>query len=85
MLRVMLILGLLVLVPAAIVFWRMRDRAVMAPPPASVPQKVIGTSTLNHGDPRQEKEVIGASILHPIDPRQGKGVDMAPDRSDRRP
>ena len=85
MFRVMLILGLLVLVPAAIVFWRMRDRAVMAPPPPSVPQKVIGSSTLNHGDPRQEKKVIGASILHPIDPRPGKGVDMAPDRSDRRP
>jgi hypothetical protein len=64
----MLILGLLVLVPAAIVFWRMRDRAVMAPPPPSIPQKVIGTSTLNHGDPRP-----------------GKGVDMAPDRPDRRP
>jgi len=55
--RVMLILGLLVLVPAAIVFWRMRDRAVMAPPTPSVPQKVIGTSTLNHGDPRSGKEV----------------------------
>jgi len=54
-LRVMLILGLLVLVPAAIVFWRMRDRAVLAPPPPSVQQKVIGTSTLNHGDPRPGK------------------------------
>ena len=68
MFRVMLILGLLVLVPAAIVFWRLRDRAGVAPPPPSVPQKVIGISTLNHGDPRL-----------------GKGVDMAPDRSDRRP
>ena len=68
MFRVMLILGVLVLVPAAIVFWRMRDRAGMTSPPPPVPQKVIGTSTLNHGDPRP-----------------GKGVDMAPDRSDRRP
>ena len=85
MLRVMLTLGLLVLVPAAIVFWRMRDRAVMAPPPASVPQKVIGTSTLNHGDSRPGEKVLGASPLHPSDPRPGKGVDMAPDRSDRRP
>lgn len=57
MFRVMLILGLLVLVPAAIVFWRTRDRAVMAPPPASAPQKVIGTSTLNPSDPRPEKGV----------------------------
>ena len=55
MLRVMLILGLLVLVPAAIVFWRMRDRAVMAPPPASVPQKVIGASILHPIDPRPGK------------------------------
>ena len=82
MFRVMLILGLLVLVPAAIVFWRMRDRAVVAPPPPSGPQKVIGASTLNHGDPRQENEVIGASILHTIDPRPGKGVDLSPNRSE---
>lgn len=68
MFRVMLILGLLVLVPAAIMFWRLRDRAVAVPPPPLVPQKVIGASTLSHGDPRS-----------------GKGVDMAPDRSDRRP
>jgi hypothetical protein len=53
----MLILGVLVLVPAAIVFWRMRDRAVMAPPPPSVPQKVIGASTLHPNDPRPGKEV----------------------------
>lgn len=57
MFRVMLILGLLVLVPAAIVFWRMRDRAVMAPSPPSVPQKVIGTSILHPIDPRPEKGV----------------------------
>ena len=68
MFRVMLILGVLVLAPAAIVFWRMRDRTVMSPPPPSLPQKVIG-----------------ASILHPIDPRPGKGVDISPNRSDRRP
>ena len=55
MFRVMLILGLLVLVPAAIVFWRMRDRTVVDPPPPPVPQKVIGTSTLNHSDPRPGK------------------------------
>jgi hypothetical protein len=81
----MLILGVLVLVPAAIVFWRMRDRTVMAPPPPPVRQKVMGTSTLNHGDSRPGEKVIGASPLHPSDPRPEKGVDMAPERSDRRP
>ncbi len=68
MFRVMLILGVLVLVPAAIVFWRLRERAGMTSPPPAVSQKVIGSSTLDHGDPRP-----------------GKGVNMAPDRSDRRP
>ena len=57
MFRVMLILGLLVLVPAAIVFWRMRDRAAVTSSPMPVLQKVIGTSTLNHGDPHPEKDV----------------------------
>lgn len=57
MFRVMLILGLLVLVPAAIMFWRLRDRAVAVPPPPLIPRKVIGASTLNHGDPRPGKEV----------------------------
>lgn len=55
MFRVMLILGLLVLLPAAIVFWRMRDRTAVTPPPPSVSQKSIGTSALNHGDPHPGK------------------------------
>lgn len=55
MFRVMLILGLLVLLPAAIVFWRMRDRTAVTPPPPSVLQKSIGTSALNHGDPHPGK------------------------------
>lgn len=57
MLRVMLILGLLVLVPAAIVFWRLRDRTVVTPPPPPVSQKAIGTSTLSHGIPEQGQGV----------------------------
>lgn len=85
MFRVMLILGVLVLVPAAIVFWRMRDRAGMASPPPPVRQKAIGTSTLNHGDSRPGEKVIGASPLHPSDPRPEKGVAMSPNRSERRP
>ena len=55
MFRVLLILGLLVLVPAAIVFWRMRDRTAVTPPRPPVSQKSIGTSTLNHGDPHLGK------------------------------
>lgn len=69
--RVMLILGLLVLVPAAIVFWRLRDRAVTAPLPPPVSQKAIGTSTLNHGGPR---------LGNHDDPRPGKGTDTVPSR-----
>ncbi|MEQ1793175.1 MAG: hypothetical protein ABL970_03205 [Nitrospira sp.] len=57
MFRVMLILGLLVLVPAAIVFWRMRDRTTVMPQSPSVSHKAIGTSTLNHGDPPAGKDV----------------------------
>ena len=56
MYRVMLMLGLLVLVPAALVFWRTRDRAAVAPPPPAVPRKAIGTSTLNHGQPHPGKD-----------------------------
>jgi hypothetical protein len=85
MFRVMLILGVLVLVPAVIVFWRMRDRAGMTSPPPPVRQKAIGTSTLNHGDSRPGEKVLGASPLHPSDPRPEKGVAMSPNRSDRRP
>lgn len=55
MFRFMLILGLLVLVPAAIVFWRMRDRTVVISPPPSISQKSVGTSALNHGDPHPGK------------------------------
>jgi hypothetical protein len=68
--RVMLILGLLVLVPAAIVFWRTRDRTAVipSPPPPSVSQKSIGTSTLNHGDPHT-----------------GKGSDARPNRPEIKP
>ncbi|MCC6142109.1 MAG: hypothetical protein IT389_16020 [Nitrospira sp.] len=73
MFRVMLVLGLLVLVPAAIVFWRMRDRAVMAPPPPPVSQKAIGTSTLNHGGPRRGNH---------DDPRLGKGTTTVPGQSE---
>ncbi len=57
MYRVMVILGLLVLVPAALVFWRTRDRASLDAPPPLVPQKVIGTSTLNHGQPQSGKDI----------------------------
>lgn len=55
MVRVMLILGLLVLVPAAIVFWRPRDRTAVTPPPPPLSQQAIGTSTLSHGIPDQGK------------------------------
>ncbi len=37
MVRVMMVLGLLVLVPAALVFWRMRKRAAM---PASADKRI---------------------------------------------
>lgn len=49
MFRVMLILGLLVLVPAAIMFWRGRDRTGVSSSPSAPPSRVIGTSTLSHG------------------------------------
>ncbi len=51
MFRVLLILGVLVLVPAAIVFWRLRDRTAVTPPFPPLSQKAIGTSTLSHGVP----------------------------------
>ena len=55
MLRVMLVLGLLVLVPAAIVFWRTRDRTVVEAPSgaekSTVYTRPLGTSTLSHGGP----------------------------------
>lgn len=55
MFRVMLILGVLVLVPAAIVFWRLRDRTAVTPSPPPVSQKAIGTSIVSHGIPDQGK------------------------------
>lgn len=55
MVRVMLILGVLVFVPAAIVFWRLRDRPTVTPPPAPVSHKAIGNSTLSHGVPESGK------------------------------
>ncbi len=50
MFRVLFILGVLVLVPAAIVFWRTRDRAFLAPKPAGPPLHMVGTSTIGHSD-----------------------------------
>ncbi|ALA58508.1 hypothetical protein [Nitrospira moscoviensis] len=47
MLRVLLVLGLLVLVPAVLVFWRTRDRAGIH----ASPSNIVGTSTLSHGSP----------------------------------
>lgn len=55
MLRVMLVLGVLVLVPAVIVFWRARERAAVDSPSRSgvnaVSSRSVGTSTLSHGGP----------------------------------
>ena len=51
MFRVLLILGVLVLVPAVIVFWRLRDRKPVTPTSPPVSQTAIGTSTLSHGIP----------------------------------
>lgn len=55
MLRIMLVLGLLVLVPAVIMFWRTRDRVVVDPSSVSEkivgPSRPVGTSTLSHGGP----------------------------------
>ena len=51
MFRVLLILGVLVLVPAAIVFWRTRDRTPVVPSPAGLPSQTVGTSTIGHGGP----------------------------------
>lgn len=55
MLRVMLVLGVLVLVPAAIVFWRTRDRSAVDSPiggaGSAVSSRPIGTNTLSHGGP----------------------------------
>lgn len=55
MLRTLLVLGLLVLVPAVIMFWRTRDRAVIDPASVSErivgPSRPVGTSTLSHGGP----------------------------------
>lgn len=55
MLRVMLVLGVLVLVPAVIVFWRTRDRSVVDSPSSgggnAVSSRPVGTSTLSHGGP----------------------------------
>lgn len=60
MVRVMLILGLLVLVPAAIVFWRLRDRTAVTPSPPPVSQTAIGTSTVNHGIPDPGRSFDGS-------------------------
>lgn len=49
MFRVMLILVVLVLVPAALVFWRTRDRTTPVTPPPAPSSKLVGTSTLSHG------------------------------------
>lgn len=55
MLRVMLVLGLLVLVPAVIVFWRTRDRSTIDSAVATgthgSSSKPVGTSTVSHGNP----------------------------------
>lgn len=55
MLRVMLMLGVLVLVPAVIVFWRTRDRSVVDSPSSAggnaVSSTAVGTSTLSHEGP----------------------------------
>jgi len=48
MVRVMLVLGLLVFVPAIIVFWRTREQDKGSQPvPSST--RPIGTSTISHG------------------------------------
>ncbi len=60
MVRVMLILGLLVLVPAAIVFWRLRDRTAVTPSPPPVSQKAIGTSAVSHGIPGPGRSFDGS-------------------------
>lgn len=53
MFRVLLILGVLVLVPAAIVFWHLRDRTAVTQSSPPLSQKIIGTSTVSHGSPDQ--------------------------------
>lgn len=69
MVRVMLILGLLVLVIAASVFWRTGPRSDIGAPASSPPSSVkpVGTSTLRHGDVPERR-----------DPPRGPDLPMGP-------
>lgn len=49
MFRVLLILGVLVLLPIVILFWRARDRTSVPPSSAGLPSQTVGTSTIGHG------------------------------------
>lgn len=69
MLRVMLVLGVLVLVPAVIVFWRTRERSIADSPAGgggrTVSSRSLGTSTLSHGGPsRTEKPTVPGRELN---------------------
>jgi hypothetical protein len=55
MLRVMLVLGVLVLIPAVIIFWRTKERSVVDSPADGgakpVSSRPVGRSILSHGGP----------------------------------
>lgn len=69
MVRVLLILGLLVLVPAVIVFWRTRERGGVH----GSSQKSVRASTVGHGGAMPQN--------HPTGPSTSK---FAPDESRRK-
>jgi hypothetical protein len=79
MLRVMLILGVLVLVPAMIMFWRTRDRSAVDSLSSgggkTVSSRPVGTSTLSHGEssPVGRPTGPGREVNHPasnLDPKR---------------